>query len=174
MRVLEFVDHACPDCGRYHATRAESARRVLTESGDVERVPTAWPIPRLLRSWQAAEGAACAGAVGGATVFAQVHDRLHREQARWSVLADARAHVEGLALAAGANRAAYTECVASDRMAALLNTDIRLGYALGVKGTPTLAILRRDASDLSQVVVFSAFAPLDSIRGAITRVRAPR
>lgn len=174
VRMLEFFDYACPDCGRYHATRADSVRRAFAESGEVELVPTAWPIPRLLRSWQAAEGAACAGAIGGAKVFAQVHDRLLRDQGTWSVLADARAHVEGVAVAAGANRAAYAECVASDRMAALLNTDIRLGNALGVNGTPTLVIMRRDASDLSQVVVLSAFAPLDSIRSAISRVRAPR
>jgi protein-disulfide isomerase len=174
VRMLEFFDYACPDCGRYHATRADSVRRAFAESGEVELVPTAWPIPGLLRSWQAAEGAACAGAVGGAPVFTKVHDRLLREQAQWSVLVDARAHIEGIVADAGANRTAYAECVASDRVAPLLNTDIRLGNALGVNGTPTLVLLRRDASDLSQVVVLSAFAPLDSIRAALNRVRGAR
>jgi protein-disulfide isomerase len=171
--LYEFFDYACPSCGAFHRTRADSIRQLFVDTRRVTLVPAPWPIPRLLRGWPAAEAALCAAAVGGASAFRSIHDALFTSQDVWSVEADIAPFLRRQAERTGVPLATWQRCIDDDRMVPLLLTDQRLAAAVRVTSTPTLLLLPRNAVDVSAGVVLDGFAPLDTIAAVVTRLSTP-
>lgn len=144
--VVEFSDYACSTCAAFDEQRGDSLMTLHREGG-VNLVFRAFPIPRLLRGFQGAEAAFCAGALGGPEAFLSVHHALFRERTRWAQKADAQADFVRYAEEAGLYIPDFRACLARDAMAPLILSDVGLAQTIDLRGTPTFVISRPGRDD---------------------------
>jgi len=148
--LVEYGDYQCDLCGRaYYVLDA-----VLAELGpSVRFVFRNFPLIDAHSDAQmAAEAAESVAAHGGDDAFWAVHDMLYENQ-------DALAidDLLGYAEAAGADRIAVADDLASGAMRARVRADYRSGVRSGVRGTPTFFVNgRRFAGDWSDADAFIA------------------
>lgn len=140
--IDEFLDFACPDCRDFHAGSADSLR-ALVASEDVLFTLRMYPIPRLMRGFQAAEAALCSAAFRGRPGFLGMMEQLFRNQDAWRRELDPTPMFETYAERIGVPLADYRACVARDAMAPLIVADIRMARDIGVEGTPTFVFNKR-------------------------------
>ena len=140
--VFEIADFQCPYCAHFATEVYPRLDSAYVKTGKVQWVFVNLPLPNHARAWQAAEAAACAGAVGDR--FWAMHDRLFADQAAWGKTADLGAVLERYAVEAGAEPAAYRACVGGDQVAQLLIQDMLFASAAGVTGTPTFIIDKKE------------------------------
>jgi protein-disulfide isomerase len=79
----------------------------------------------------------CAGAQNK---FWAMHDSLYARQEKWSAAADPTAVFRELAQAIHLNMKAWSDCVANDRIAPLIQADHDRLHDAGVHGTPSFFI----------------------------------
>ncbi len=70
--IDEYIDFACGDCQQFYLTKGDSLK-ALVEEQDVIFILRVYPIPRLLRGYQAAEAAFCAAALVMVIVYVIPH-----------------------------------------------------------------------------------------------------
>ena len=148
--VFEIADFQCPYCAHFATEVYPRLDSAYVKTGKVQWVFVNLPLPNHARGWQAAEAAACAGAVSDR--FWPMHDRLFGEQSTWSKVADLDAALRDYARDAGVAADAYDACVMSDQVAQLLIQDMLFASAAGVTGTPTFIIDKKE-----MVVGFKTF-----------------
>jgi protein-disulfide isomerase len=134
--IDEFIDFACSHCANFHLQRGDSLQ-ALVVAEDLNLAIRVFPIPRLLRGFQAAEAAFCAAAYTGRPGFTGMLKQLFENQAAWSQELDPTQIFETYARNLDVPLAPYRECVARDAMAPLIVNDVRIAKDLGVRGTPT-------------------------------------
>ncbi|MGD8698974.1 MAG: thioredoxin domain-containing protein [Gemmatimonadales bacterium] len=134
--IEEFVDFACSHCANFHRQRADSLQ-ALVEAENLNLTIRMFPIPRLMRGFQAAEAAFCAAAHMGRLGFMGMLKQLFENQSAWSQTLDPTPIFETYARNIGAPLEAYRDCVARDAMAPLIVNDVRIAKDLNVRGTPT-------------------------------------
>lgn len=136
--VYEFANFQCTHCRKFALDVFPSIDSVFIKPGRVRWIFVHLPAPSHANAWAAHEAAACAGAVGDR--FWAMHDRLFATQAEWSELGDARHVFEKMARELGIGFDAFEECVAADRVSALLLQDVMFAAASGVNGTPAFVV----------------------------------
>ena len=136
--VYEFADFQCPHCSRFAVEVFPRIDSAFVKSGKVRWVFVNLPLPNHPNAWLAHEAAVCAGAV--ADRFWPLHDRIFEAQAEWGPAADPGAHFARYAKEAGVSTEAYADCVADDRVAALLLQDVIFAASARVNGTPAFNI----------------------------------
>lgn len=134
--IDEFIDFACSHCASFHLHRADSLQ-ALVAAQNVNLSIRMFPIPRLMRGFQAAEAAFCAAAFMGRPGFMGMLKQLFENQAAWSQQLDPTPIFETYARNINAPLDRYRDCVARDAMAPLIVNDVRIAKDLGVQGTPT-------------------------------------
>jgi protein-disulfide isomerase len=134
--IDEFIDFACSHCANFHLQRGDSLQALIVAE-DLNLAIRVFPIPRLLRGFQAAEAAFCAAAYTGRPGFMGMLKQLFENQAAWSQKLDPTQIFETYARNLDVPLAPYRECVARDAMAPLIVNDVRIAKDLGVRGTPT-------------------------------------
>ena len=154
--VFEIADFQCPYCAHFATEVYPRLDSAYVRTGKVQWVFVNLPLPNHARAWQAAEAAACAGAVSDR--FWAMHDRLFAEQTGWGKTADLGAVLERYAVEAGVEPAAYGACVEGDQVAQLLIQDMLFASAAGVTGTPTFIIDKKE-----MVVGFKTYEEWQSI-----------
>lgn len=135
--LVEVSDFQCPFCAQFSQqtlTRLDSA---YIRTGKVKMLFINFPLPNHAQAWAASEAALCAGAQGQ---FWPMHDRLFAAQREWSGAADAAERFTGYAAALGLDMAAFRECVANDRVAPILVSDVMQATQGGVNGTPAFLL----------------------------------
>jgi protein-disulfide isomerase len=168
MVIDEFVDFACPDCSNFHLQMADSLL-MLVEEEDLQLSIRFYPIPRLLRGFQAAEAALCAGALMDRSGFLGMLQKLYEHQADWRYELDPTPIFDGYADSIGLPLDDYRACAARDAMAPLIMSDIRMAKDAAVPGTPTFVFNTK--GELSGDVQFYDVQPLARFREAIRQVR---
>jgi len=136
--MIEYSDYDCPFCKQFHATM----HQILDEYGVTGRL--AWvyrqfPLVDLHpNSPQISEAALCVGDIAGDTAFWTFSDAVFdsREETEFTNVTKLPAFAE----AAGVDRAAFSECMNSDRMMDTLKADLADGLAAGAQGTPYTVI----------------------------------
>ena len=131
--LVEFVDYQCPVCVRMEAIVSQ-----LEESapGRIRRVVRHFPISSIHSSAEGASIAAECAALQGR--FPEMHRTLLSNQslvelAKWDTLA----------LLAGVRHIGqFNACLTSEPAKARVRSDVSLGNALGVNGTPTFILDR--------------------------------
>lgn len=166
--VVEFADYACSTCAVFAGARGDSLM-ALHEAGRVNVIYRTYPIPRLLRGFQAAEAAYCAGALGGPDAFKSVHYALFAGQRSWAPLSDPTALFVTYAEAAGLYIPDFRACLARDAMAPLILSDVALSQAVELTGTPTFVVSRPGAADYDK---WSGDQPMARFEAALERVGA--
>jgi protein-disulfide isomerase len=134
--IDEFIDFACSHCANFHLLRGDSLQ-ALVVAEDVNLSIRVFPIPRLMRGFQAAEAAFCAAAFTGRPGFMGMLRQLFENQAAWSQLLDPTPIFEAYAQNVSVPLDRYRDCVARDAMAPLIVNDVRVAKDLAVRGTPT-------------------------------------
>jgi protein-disulfide isomerase len=166
--IDEFIDFACPDCSAFQLQKADSLL-LLVEAEDLQLSIRFYPIPRLLRGFQAAEAALCAGAFMDQPGFLAMLQLLFEHQAEWRNELDPTPIFEGYAENIGAPLDEYRACVARDAMAPLIISDVRMAKDAAVPGTPTFVFNKR--GEFTGDVQFYDVQPLARFRETIEEVR---
>ncbi len=148
--LIEYGDYQCEQCGRaYYVLDA-----VLAELGpSVRFVFRNFPlIDAHSDAKMAAEAAESVAAHGGDDAFWAVHDMLYENQDALEI-DDLLGYVE----AAGVDRSAVADDLASGTMRPRVRADYRSGVRSGVRGTPTFFVNgRRFSGDWSDADAFVA------------------
>jgi protein-disulfide isomerase len=126
--IVEFADFACPYCQDDYA----AVRQVTTEyQKSVKLIFKDFPLHDT--SLDLALAARCAGEQGH---FWAMYDQLYSPT--W--FGAATSSLPDLAVQVGANRTAFTNCLASQKYLTDIRADYADGQSLGVTGTPTFFI----------------------------------
>jgi protein-disulfide isomerase len=149
--IEEFFDYACPTCAEFHRRSGDDLKAFIEEE-QVSFVAHMYPLPRLMRGFQAAEAALCAGALGGPDAFFAMHDRVLRGAEDWRPLLDPRPVLSSYAEAVGVDMDAYRDCIDRDAMAPLILSDLNIAAARRITGTPTFIFRKADSQLISAVL----------------------
>lgn len=134
--IDEFIDFACSHCANFHLQRGDSLQALIVAE-DLNLSIRVFPIPRLMRGFQAAEAAFCAAAYTGRPGFMGMLKQLFENQTAWSQQLDPTPIFETYARNVDVPLFPYRDCVARDAMAPLIVNDVRIAKDLGIRGTPT-------------------------------------
>ena len=138
--IEEFSSYQCPYCGRYFRETYSDVMHRYVETGQVLYVFRDFPLSGQPQSPKAAESAQCAGEVGGAQAYWDMHDRLFEGQGEWSGRSRATEIFKDYASELGLDATAFANCLDSGRAAEPVQIDAREGATRGVRGTPTFFI----------------------------------
>jgi protein-disulfide isomerase len=136
--VVEVSDFQCPYCKQWHDQTYETLDREYVQTGKVRLAYLNYPIASLHPNAHAASEAAMCASVQGK--FWQLHTSLFTTQPKWAALPNPAAFFDSLAVAAGADTAAYRSCVATHATVKLIEADMERSKAAGVQSTPTFFI----------------------------------
>ena len=155
--IEEFSSYQCPYCGRYFAEVYPDLMRRYVETGQVLYIFMDFPLSGQPQSPKAAEAANCAGQVGGAPAFWNMHDMLFQRQREWSGRSDAGDIFKQYATELGLDQTTFDDCLDNGLTAAHVKSDSSQGMSRGVRGTPSFFI---NDQVLVGVQPLSAFASL--------------
>ncbi len=135
--IVEYSDTECPFCKRFHETMQSI---VVAYNGDLAWVYRHYPIPQLHeKAFKEAEATECVWEQGGNDMFWKYTNELYNR-----TRSNDSFPVEGLfdlAKEMGADIGIFTKCLEDRKYENKIENDIMDGKKLGVKGTPTSAIL---------------------------------
>ena len=134
--IVDFSDYSCPACRQFASQAKPLLDASYIDTGLARFQFFDFPIvTNFPNSFLAARAARCAGDQNAYWPF---HDQLFRTQESWSRQADAAPSFEEFAGQLGLNRSEFRSCLRSDRHAATVTANLRLGQQLGVNATPTI------------------------------------
>jgi protein-disulfide isomerase len=152
-KVIEFGDYQCPGCGGFALSVKPQIQLALVESGRAQFIFYDFPLTQIHpHAVLAARSARCADDQGK---FWEYHETLFRNQSSWASLASAVNTFVGYGEDLGLDPDTFEACVKSDQHTEVVSANHRLGYELGVGGTPTVMVqgygeLRRVATNSYQ------------------------
>lgn len=154
--LVEVSDFQCPFCKQWHDQSFATIDREYVQTGKVRLAYLNYPLTSIHKNAQAAAEAAMCASVQGK--FWPLHASLFDAQARWEAAENPTSTFDSLAVAAGANQAAWRQCMTSHATAPLIEADRDRSSGAGVRSTPTFFIGDRK--------IEGAY-PVDSFRVAI-------
>jgi protein-disulfide isomerase len=132
--MIEYSDYDCPFCKQFHTTM----HQIMDEYGVTGRVAWVYRQFPLIDLHPNApiisEAALCVGDIGGNDAFWTFSDAVF--DSRFETEPTNVTKLPQFATAAGVDRAAYLECMESDRMLDSLRADLADGLVAGAQGTP--------------------------------------
>jgi protein-disulfide isomerase len=154
--LVEVSDFQCPFCKQWHDQSFATIDREYVQTGKVRLAYLNYPLTSIHKNAQAAAEAAMCASVQGK--FWPLHESLFDSQAQWEGAENPMATFDSLAVAAGANRTAWNQCMTSHATAPLIEADRDRTSQAGVRSTPTFFIGDRR---------LEGAYPVDSFRVAI-------
>jgi len=128
--LVEFSDFECPFCGRYTRDIEPQLVREYVDTGKIRYVFRNYPIEQLhAHAFKAAEAAECVRQQGK---FWEMHGQLYSHQQNLTD-PDLLAHAK----VAGADTAAFQQCVTGPGVMSRIRQDQADGRTLMITGTPT-------------------------------------
>lgn len=165
--MYEMSDFQCPFCRSFTLETMPALEREYVATGKLRVVYINLPLPSVHKNAMlAAQAALCAAEQRR---FWPMHDELFRHQEAWATLADPRPYFLALGDSAGAGRAPFARCLATDATAAAVQSDAQRARRAGAKSTPTFYIEGGLLEGAAPVTVFRAV--LDSIYRSKTGTR---
>lgn len=138
--VVEFADYQCPACGAFALSVKPQVDLTYVQTGKVRFVYYDFPLTQIhAHAFLAARAGRCAGDQGK---FWEYHDILFRNQPSWASQQTVVGTFVDYGEEIGLDVDAFEACVKSDRYADVISANMRLGYELGVDGTPTIMVSR--------------------------------
>jgi len=136
--IVEFSDYQCPACGGFALSVRPQIDLVYVQTGKARFVHYDFPLTQIhAHSFLAARAARCANDQGK---FVEFQDQLFRNQASWSTETAPIGTFLDYAANIGLDAGDFEGCVKSDEHAEVVSANMRLGYELGINGTPTVMI----------------------------------
>ena len=152
----EFGDFQCPPCGKLAAPTKQLEEAYGSQLRVIFRQ---FPLPVNVHA-HAEEAALASEAAGLQGYFWEMHDLLYREQEVWSKAADVRALFCGYAGMLGLNLDRFEKDMDGAEAKQRIESDQKLGAALGVHSTPTIFI--NDRQIPSPIVIASLRIAIDA------------
>jgi protein-disulfide isomerase len=136
--IVEFGDYQCPGCGGFALSVEPQIDLALVQTGKVKFVYYDFPLTQIHpHAFLAARAARCAQ---DQDKYWEYHGTLFRNQSTWAAMQNAVGKFIDYSEDVGADRDAFEACLRSDRHADVVSANMRLGYELGVNGTPTIMV----------------------------------
>lgn len=132
--IVEFTDLQCPFCERHFAETLPQLKTNMIESGRIYYVVKDLPLESIHPNARTAANAARCAADQGA--YWEMHDGLFSRQAEWVNLANPDEAITAIANDIGLDQATFSECFASRKHDAEIQTTIDEATSLGIRGTP--------------------------------------
>jgi protein-disulfide isomerase len=136
--IYDLSDFECPFCRQFWQETLPGLEREYINTGKARLTFINLPIPELHPNALAAhEVAMCAAAQHQ---FWPMHNLLYDHQRDWARLRDPAPYFLTLADSARLDRGAFTACVASGRMRAIIGAERQQALANGVQSTPSFIV----------------------------------
>ena len=165
--LVEVSDFQCPYCKQWHDQSFAAIDREYVQTGKVRLAYLNFPLANIHKNARAASEAAMCASVQGK--FWPLHESLFVTQSRWSDAANPLATFDSLAVAAGVNQAAWTQCMTSHATLPLIDADRDRSSKAGVQSTPTFFVGDRKLEGAYPVDSFRV-----AIEAAIAKARGAR
>ncbi len=131
--VVTYTDLECPYCKTFHP----SMEQVMNEyPGQVRWIYRHFPLSFHVNAQKEAEGAECAGKLGGAEAYWEFIDKIF-ERTTSNGTGFALADLYPLAAEVGVSESRFRTCLDQGEMASKVSGDLQEGSGYGVQGTPT-------------------------------------
>ena len=134
--LVEFTDYQCPFCSRHET---QTSPKIISEyvlPGKVRYVLREFPLSNIHpRAAKAAQGALCAGEVGGEAKYWELHNVLFANQKKLS-----DDDIYGYAEAADISMGAFKTCYVADKFAEKIKLDLAEDQKAGISGTPSFLL----------------------------------
>jgi protein-disulfide isomerase len=153
--LVEISDFQCPYCKRWHDESFAAIDREYVKTGKVRLAYLNFPLGTHANARAASEAAMCASVQGK---FWPLHESLFDTQEKWAPQSNPMPTFDSLAVAAGADAAAWRSCMSTHATAKLIDADRDRSGTAGVQSTPTFFVGDRK---------FEGAYPVDSFRVAI-------
>jgi protein-disulfide isomerase len=137
VKVIEYADFQCPACGAAFETIEPLIDAHFIATGKVQLIYHDFPLPQHANAVPAAAAARCAGEQGK---FWAMHDLLFSRQQEWAQDRDPIPRFASYANALGLDRAAFEQCLASDKFVPALQQAATAALQQGVQATPTFVV----------------------------------
>jgi protein-disulfide isomerase len=132
--IIEFTDLQCPYCARFANTTWPRIRQDYVETGKVRYATRDLPLPFHAFALPAAIAVRCAGQQGK---FWEFREALFRDQAQL-----ATGTYAGLVQSLGLDAAQFADCRRDPAVERLVQADVELAAASGIRATPSFVIGR--------------------------------
>jgi protein-disulfide isomerase len=144
--MIEFSDFECPFCARYFVQTEPAINESYVQTGKLRVIFRDFPLVELHPNAPAAHKASLCVAEQGAQQYWEMHAKLFQTQTEWSNSIDPLPVFERLAEEAGADAAAYAECIADADATKqpIIDAGLADGATAGVSGTPTFIFVGED------------------------------
>jgi protein-disulfide isomerase len=139
VKILEFGDFECPQCGRFSTLTEPDLRKRLIETGEVFFTYYDFPLNMHKNTQAASNAAACADEQGK---FWQMHDRLFDTQDQWNGEATGNPGevFAKFATELGLNAAQWQSCYDARKYQKRINANMAEGLRRNVNATPSFII----------------------------------
>ncbi len=145
--MVEFSDYQCPFCRTFWLQDYPTLKSQYIDTGKVELVYKDFPLSFHPSAEMSAEAVSCAQEQGKGWAL---HDKIFEEQAAvgTGTVQYSETDVKGWANSTGLDMSAFDGCLDSGKYASAVNQSLAQGTALGISGTPSFFIGKRDGSNI--------------------------
>lgn len=164
VKVIEVSDFGCGYCRIFNQQTFPVLLEEYIQTGKVEWKFVPFVLGMFPNGDQAALAGECAGAQGP-EAFVRLRGRLFSDQSGWRDSQDPHAFFVGLARDEGLDEADFARCLQEEAQAGKVEMNVRLGRALGARGTPMFVI---------GGVPVSGALPLENFRGILDLILEER
>jgi len=162
IKVIEVSDFGCGYCRVFNQEIFPDIKKEFIETGVVQWKFVPFVLGMFPNGDKAALAAECAAAQG-LDAFLRMRGRLFADQAGWRDTQDPEGFFARLAQDEGLEGGEFSECLVSGEREGQVELDIRLGKALGTKGTPAFIV---------EGVPVSGLIPVEGFRQVVEQLLA--
>ncbi len=162
IKVIEVSDFGCGYCRVFNQEIFPEIEKEFIQTGIVQWKFVPFVLGMFPNGDKAALAAECAAAQG-LEAFRRMRGRLFADQAGWRDTQDPDGFFAQLAEDEGLQEKAFSECLVSGEREGQVEMDIRLGKALGTKGTPAFIL---------EGLPVSGLIPVDGFRQVVEQLLA--
>lgn len=163
--IIVFGDFYCTHCAAFSLRERPRIVSEFVEKGIARLVFYDFvlnPSPQA-GTFLAARAARCAGDQGR---YWDYHERLYRNQLRWGAESDKFGAFMGIGEELGLNVSEFRGCLNSDRFAQEVSANLELAHALGLDGTPSILVGRKEGGMSRKLADYS----FESIQRAVDEI----
>jgi protein-disulfide isomerase len=162
IKIIEVSDFGCGYCRVFNQEIFPEIEKEFIETGIVQWKFVPFVLGMFPNGDKAAMAAECSAAQG-ADAFLPMRGRLFAEQEGWRQAQDPDGFFTQLAGDEGLDEQAFSECLVNGERQSQVELDIRLGKALGTRGTPAFIV---------QGVPVSGLIPMEGFRQVVEQLLA--
>ncbi len=136
--IAEFADYQCPGCGSFALLVKPQLEAAYVATGKAKFVFYDFPLTSIHpHAFLASRAGRCANDQG---LFWEYHELIFRNQSTWASKQQVQGDFADYAAEVGADKGVFEACLRSDAHADVVSANMRLGYELGIEGTPTIMV----------------------------------